>query len=434
MRVQWEENEAVLLIDLYNRITEKKVSRDEGVVFLSNLLRRHGERTGLQIDEIYRNVNGINMRLEEISYIFNNEGGLKNTSRLFMSLVDLYKNKRKKFEKLLFEAKTSMFFDFFPKMLSPTENYLYRHCFGKIEKYCVENKIITKSLFEIRDKETLGKVRQKILNDSKFCKRNKSNMGIIRNLLDYFEVYCNGLGHFSRNVVVDATEANDEELDKKAEVSGKETIDNTTQKTAITSGDTIYLYFIKLWDNYPELVFTNHDATNVVQRRCVYIYPKNMPRRGNVAFELWQTGNKNAFVLFAKRQYLSEQENRKADYNLGKGSTSTKGKLDLVFHYREEIIDFFKEKLDLLQKDIKSKGSISSKNSAKDSVKQSLKQTVAYLKSRYSVRLHYDHFANPNRYTDDLLYKVNNGKKDIIWVYMKQNNTANYISIETEPT
>ena len=67
------------------------------------------------------------------------------------------------------------------------------------------------------------------------------------------------------------------------------------------------------------------------------------------------------------------------------------------------------------------------------SMVEQLNKTIAYLKTRYDVRLHYDHFKYPDRYGEQLLYKVSNNRKDIMWVYYINTGLHKYISVETEP-
>ena len=68
-----------------------------------------------------------------------------------------------------------------------------------------------------------------------------------------------------------------------------------------------------------------------------------------------------------------------------------------------------------------------------DSIKESLCQTIEYLKSRYSVRLAYDHFETPTKYSNDMLYKAKNACKDVMWIYYIHSRTSHYVSVETEP-
>ncbi len=106
-RIPWNQQEAVLLVDTYIKVRDGVVPRKEAVSQLSKLLREYGASRGIEIDEIYRNENGISMRLEEINYLFHDEtGGLKNTSRLFKETVALYRNNKPRYEELLSEAKS----------------------------------------------------------------------------------------------------------------------------------------------------------------------------------------------------------------------------------------------------------------------------------------------------------------------------------------
>lgn len=73
------------------------------------------------------------------------------------------------------------------------------------------------------------------------------------------------------------------------------------------------------------------------------------------------------------------------------------------------------------------------KNTESSDMTVSLNKTIEYLKTRYEVRLHYDRFVNPGRYSNDLLYKAKNNIKDIMWIYYIDTKAAHYISIETEP-
>jgi len=83
---------------------------------------------------------------------------------------------------------------------------------------------------------------------------------------------------------------------------------------------------------------------------------------------------------------------------------------------------------ELAQNDV----SKSAPNGSND-LRKSLEKTTEYLKTRYDVRLHYDHLSDPGRGSNDMLYKVRNSKKDIMWVYYIDSKSARYISIETEP-
>ena len=101
---QWDKFEAALLIEAYWKIKEDRSQRSAIVSALSTSLRK---RADFEIDDTFRNENGISMRLGELDYLFTEgQTGLKNTSDLFREMVDLYRKDRTAFEEILSEAKS----------------------------------------------------------------------------------------------------------------------------------------------------------------------------------------------------------------------------------------------------------------------------------------------------------------------------------------
>lgn len=63
----------------------------------------------------------------------------------------------------------------------------------------------------------------------------------------------------------------------------------------------------------------------------------------------------------------------------------------------------------------------------------SLVQTLSYLSSRYTIITAYDHISYPTkRYSKDMLFKIYNGNKEIMWVYFVYTPTTKHISIEVD--
>lgn len=99
-RVSWDEQEALLLFDAYEKIEKQPEKRNEIVCALSINLRRKARDKGTEIDGTFRNTNGVNMRLLEIKKILNpHASGLNKTSELFRTTADLYSNHRRTFLK-----------------------------------------------------------------------------------------------------------------------------------------------------------------------------------------------------------------------------------------------------------------------------------------------------------------------------------------------
>lgn len=103
-RVRWDKYEVALLIDLYVSIAEKpRTERVEAIKQLSHRLRARAIRNGNRIDDRFRNVNGIAMRIENIRYLFCGRG-LKDCSTLDRKMYDLYLKKHDEFDAILAEA------------------------------------------------------------------------------------------------------------------------------------------------------------------------------------------------------------------------------------------------------------------------------------------------------------------------------------------
>lgn len=99
----WDKYETALLIEAYWSIKADHSKKRSIVATLSSSLRK---RASFEIDDTFRNENGINMRLGELDYLFS-EGdiGLKNTSDLFREMVNLYLNDRSEYEKIFWRQK-----------------------------------------------------------------------------------------------------------------------------------------------------------------------------------------------------------------------------------------------------------------------------------------------------------------------------------------
>ena len=99
---KWNQYEVALLIETYAMIDNKIITKKQAVSELSQLFRNYAIAHGNSIDKIYRNINGISMRLEELRYLFTNgKSGLKNTSYLFRDMVVMYQTNQKEFQRVL---------------------------------------------------------------------------------------------------------------------------------------------------------------------------------------------------------------------------------------------------------------------------------------------------------------------------------------------
>lgn len=120
----WSLFEVALLIDTYWRIENGQITKKQAVFEISSLFRQYAINQGIDIDETYRNENGISMRFEELRYLFTGgKNGIKNTSKLFRIMINYYQHNQKKYQRILRTART-MFADLFQSKNDKTDNHV----------------------------------------------------------------------------------------------------------------------------------------------------------------------------------------------------------------------------------------------------------------------------------------------------------------------
>ena len=113
----------------------------------------------------------------------------------------------------------------------------------------------------------------------------------------------------------------------------------------LTCDDEALVFFRPLMDVYPNLEFTNIDATGVKQRRAVYIFPNDMIRHGNVFIEAWQKKDYFHFVLKKSIMTEAEKAESKRDW---KKDNSSRGRVSVYMSYKKELFDYIVPKLNMI--------------------------------------------------------------------------------------
>lgn len=103
---KWNKYETILLMDTFINIEKGMKKRQIAILELSNCLRDYAINNGLKINEKYRNLSGISMKLENIRYIYTNgQCGLAGYSKIEKEIVSLYLEKPTAFKDMLLYAK-----------------------------------------------------------------------------------------------------------------------------------------------------------------------------------------------------------------------------------------------------------------------------------------------------------------------------------------
>lgn len=102
----WDKFEVALLIEAYLAIEKDNTKKMEILQELSNALRRKAINEGMNIDDTFRNLNGMQWQLGFIRCAFMNSSyGSHRPSIMFREIVNMYLNEKEKFDELLVEAK-----------------------------------------------------------------------------------------------------------------------------------------------------------------------------------------------------------------------------------------------------------------------------------------------------------------------------------------
>lgn len=101
----WDQFEVALLVDAYIRITEKDENKKTVLEQLSKQLRDKACNEGLEIDDTFRNLNGMMWQIGFIECAFRKTGyGRHMPSKLFQHVVDMYQENRDEYNQILTSA------------------------------------------------------------------------------------------------------------------------------------------------------------------------------------------------------------------------------------------------------------------------------------------------------------------------------------------
>ena len=103
-QIKWDKYEVALLIEAALRIRQRESSRTDELQKLSDVLRLRAENMGLEIDDIFRNYNGMSLQVAAIEELLSFGSSNRHNSRLFEEMVALYKSDLIKYEEILAEA------------------------------------------------------------------------------------------------------------------------------------------------------------------------------------------------------------------------------------------------------------------------------------------------------------------------------------------
>ena len=86
IRIPWDEYETAILISACVDYNAGKCTKKEAIKDVSQILRKRAEKNGIEIDDVFRNENGITMQFMLVNELLTQEKcGLRGASKLFIS-------------------------------------------------------------------------------------------------------------------------------------------------------------------------------------------------------------------------------------------------------------------------------------------------------------------------------------------------------------
>lgn len=224
--IPFTEHETALLLDAYLKVLSGELSRMGSVRECSKLLRLMAINSGVGIDDVYRNVNGIALQMASMESAYQGKTIMKPATRLFTEMVFLYRNDNVHYQELLREAKDmarakptseAMFMSWLSENVSTaqlTELYLALH---EIEQHAKKAKFIKMSIYENFDVSIIKRIKSGVEQNKIFKFTHKRQWECILSALSY-------LLQFANEILVDATA----KKDLSAEVGSCSTVADLT--------------------------------------------------------------------------------------------------------------------------------------------------------------------------------------------------------------
>lgn len=184
----WDKYEAVILLEGLIASLEGDTSRPEAVKAVSQKLRKIALNRGIEIDDTYRNENGISFQMKSMESAYYGHTIFKPASRLFMEVVELYHNSTNEYNSLLKEAKAMIeksksiedeFIKYLAGKVSPTQLSEFYLCYSEIEAFCLKVKVLQKPLFQTTDFNVIKNVQRTIEQNKIFRLTHKKQFNKI---------------------------------------------------------------------------------------------------------------------------------------------------------------------------------------------------------------------------------------------------------------
>lgn len=209
LKVLWDEHETAILMDFFMQYKTGRIGKADAIGSTSKALRERAKRNGLEIDDVFRNENGIAMQMSKIEDLYaGRKGRLSKAPHVFESIVDKYVNDRSSFDKILMEAREvndvtlsvqEQFFKWLSNKVSPAQLSELFFTYSEIESFCIGRKILKKPLFETTNVQTITSVKAIVDSNKLFQFTHKKKIGKMQSAMQYYYGFVKELQNYKQS-------------------------------------------------------------------------------------------------------------------------------------------------------------------------------------------------------------------------------------------
>ena len=198
LRLLWDEQETAILVDYYKRFTRNECTRREAISNASIELRNRAVRNGIEIDDTFRNENGISMQMTKIEDLFvGGKSRLSKAPQVFENVVNLYLNDRDSFNCILRKARENMnnnselsveeeFFQWLSGRIPPAQMSELYFVYADIEAYFLGKGILKTNLFKTTELPTIETIRDTVESSKIFRFTYKKQIRKMRSAIKHY--------------------------------------------------------------------------------------------------------------------------------------------------------------------------------------------------------------------------------------------------------
>lgn len=192
---RWNIYEAVILLEGYLETLHGIQSKSQIIKRISADLRRMAVNRGVEIDDVYRNENGISYQIQSMDSAFKGQKVYVPATKLFTDAVTLYRTDNEGYQKILGEAKGMITakqnnreaFLVWAKSTFSTQRYKWlEENILKMERFAIAARMISGSIFDVTDTAKLEAVYRASCKNKFFQIRYRK---FIKNINEDFKEY-----------------------------------------------------------------------------------------------------------------------------------------------------------------------------------------------------------------------------------------------------